>query len=412
MSYRLSRMDKWLLGSIAGLTLAMVVVIALLAPASNNNDPRPSTFNSGSHGAKAAFLALQAMGVPTERWERPLADLSDEDAAHTTLILADPTFTDQQSKELSSELRRFVEQGGRVLTTGWGGAQLLDGKTEFVSQLTKGLCITTPEGPGELAAAGAVQFEAYLRWTKPGTQYRVEQRCGLDPVVVRFNVGSKGGEAIWWTATTPLTNGGLKDEANLRLLLASLGPDLGHGRRVYFDESLRTARQSLWDYARGLPLTWLSLQTIVIAVLLLFSYSRRRGPLRSPIMLPRSSPVEFAESMGDLYERAGARIAAIGATRRRLDRVLLREAGLSQATLADGSRAIAEALTTRLGGDWSGLAKLLEDAAEADEKKLTRRSTLHLVRALHEYEVRLHAMLRPELRKTAHKQSPIPQAVL
>jgi len=404
MSYRLGRVDKWFLGSVAGLTLALVAAIAVLGPTSTNNDPRPTTVNAGDHGAKAALLMLQAMDVAVDRWERPLADLSEAEAAHTTLILAEPSFGEKQGKDLASEVRRFLEHGGRVITTGEGGAQLLDGKTEFMGQLAKGLCLSTPEGPGELAAAGHAQFEAYLRWATPGTQYRVEQRCGLDPAVVRFSVGAKGGEAIWWTAATPLTNGGLKDDANLRLFLASLGPDLGRGRRVYFDESLRTARQSMWDQAGGLPLTWLSLQTLVVALLLLFSFSRRRGPLRAPITLPRSSPVEFAESMGDLYEKAGARIAAIGAARRRLDRVLLREAGLPQATIAEGPKAISVALTARIGGDWNSLAELLEQAAEAEEKKLTPRSTLHLVRGLYENEVRLHTILHPDMETAARHQ--------
>ncbi|SEG47343.1 protein of unknown function [Bryocella elongata] len=412
MSYRVSRRDKWMLGSIAGVTLVLVIVIALLAPASSDNDPRPTTMNAGDGGAKAAYLMLQALGVPTERWERPMAELSDADAPHTTLILADPSFTDQQGKELASELHRFLEHGGRVITTGWGGAQLLDGKVEFVGQLAKGLCLTTPEGPGELAAAGHAQFQAYLRWAKPGPQYRVEQRCGLDPVVVRFSVIGKSGvgEAIWWTEATPLTNGGLKDDANLRLFLASLGPDLGHGRRVYFDESLRTVRESLWDYARGLPLTWLVLQAMAVGALLLFSFSRRRGPLRLPVTLPRSSPVEFAESMGDLYEKAGARIAAIGAARRRLDRVLTREAGLPQAVLAEGPTAIAASLSNRLGGEWTLLRDLLEQAAEADEKKLTPRSTLHLVRGIHEQEMRLHAILHPTTEMAAQQRKSVAPA--
>lgn len=391
---RLSRIDRWFLGAIVGLALVLVAILCTLAPSSNNNDPRPTTFNSGEQGAKAAFLLLQSLGVPTSRWEQPLADLSAADAPHTTLILAEPTFGEKQAAELRSELQTFLEHGGRVITTGYGGAQLLGGSATFVGTLRDGLCLTTPEGPGALAAVGSVQFNAAARWSTPGVKYRVEQRCDLDPVVVSFST-TGGGEAIWWTGATPLTNGGLKDEANLRFFLASLGPDLGHGRRVIFDESLRTMRESLWDYARGLPLTWLSLQTAALAALLIFSFSRRHGPTRSPAMLPRSSPVEFAESMGDLYEKAGAQIAAIGAARRRIDRVLLREAGLQQATLADGPNAIAEALTARLGGDWTALADHLRDADEARDRTLTPRTTLHLVQALHQDETRLRERLRP-----------------
>jgi hypothetical protein len=288
----------------------------------------------------------------------------------------------------------FLARGGRVLATGSEGARLLGGRTAFVAFSEEAPCLTTPEGPGELAAAGSVEFLGYAIWTAAGTQYRVEQRCGNAPVVVRYATAN-GGQAVWWTSATPLSNGGLKNDANLRLFLASLGPGIGQGRRVYFDESLRTAESSLRDNTRGLPLPWLEVQAAVLFGLLLFSFSRRRGPERAPVALPRSSPVEFAESMGDLYEKAGASVSAILAARHRLDRVLLREAGLQQATLGDGPEAIAEALAGRVGGDWSALAQHLKEADAATERSLTSRSALHLVRALHEDEVRLRGVLRP-----------------
>jgi hypothetical protein len=115
----------------------------------------------------------------------------------------------------------------------------------------------------------------------------------------------------------------LKQDADLRLLRASLGD----GRDVVFDESLHGGARTMWDAAKGLPLYWLSAQGILLIVLMVLSISRRRGPLRMPVTLPRSSPVEFATSMGDLYEKAGATSAATEAARRRLLRVLSREAG-------------------------------------------------------------------------------------
>jgi hypothetical protein len=99
--------------------------------------------------------------------------------------------------------------------------------------------------------------------------------------------------------------------------------------------------RSLWDSAKGLPLRWLAWQTALLLLLLVLSFSRRRGPVRSPVLLPRSSPVEFAESMGDLYAKGGATSAATDAARRSLLRVLVREAGLSQAVVEDSPEAIA-----------------------------------------------------------------------
>jgi hypothetical protein len=200
----------------------------------------------------------------------------------------------------------------------------------------------------------------------------------MDAVVVQYGVGK--GEAIWWSSPTPLTNAGLKQDADLRLLLASVG----NGRAVVFDESLHKETASLWDAAKGLPLKWLAWQVAALFVLLVLSFSRRRGPVRSPVTLPRSSPLEFAESMGDLYEKGGATSAATEAAKRRLLRVVTREAGVAQAAVSLGPEAIAEALRERVGGDWSKLAEHLRTAEEARDTEVSPRSALALVQALSE----------------------------
>lgn len=400
MTRKLTRTDRWLVGSCLGLAVVLVAVITIVAPAGQDNDPRPTVDNAGSFGAKAIFQTLRAMGVPAERWEKPLGDLPAADASHTTLLLADPAVPPTSAADLQRELASFLDHGGRVLATGPGGALLLGGAAAPSGNFRTPLCQTVPEGPGALAAAGSVEMRTSWQWNKPGVRYRVEQRCGNDAVVVRF-AAAHGGEAVWWAAATPLTNSGLKSDANLRLLLASLGPDLGSGRRVLFDEGLRSQRDSLWDYASGLPLGWISMQTATIVGMILFTYSRRRGPLRMPVALPRSSPLEFAESMGDLYAKAGAHMAAIDAARRRLERLLLRGAGLQPSVLKESPEAVREALTARLGGDWSDLAQHLREAAEAADRKLTDRSTLAIVRALHDDEVRIHRLLHPEAVKPA-----------
>ncbi len=264
------------------------------------------------------------------------------------------------------------------------------------SLFRKGLCETTPEGPGVLAA-GKVELLERAQWTAEGPQFRVEQRCGKDAVVVRYPVGGaagKQGEAVWWSSATPLSNAGLKTDANLKLLLASLYGNGGDGRTVLFDEYLH-AEHEAYDPTKGLPLRWLWVQGAVMFVLLVVSFSRRKGPLRLPVVLPRSSPLEFAESMGDLYAKAGATGAATAAAERRLLRMLQREAGVARATIDQGPQAVGEALEARLGGDWSRLVKHLSEAAAVAETELAPRSALTLVRALAEDEAEVRAALKP-----------------
>jgi len=371
-------------------TLLLVVCVCVIAPAAAKEDTRPTTYNTDGAGAKAAFLTLQGLGRNVQRWERPTNEIDSVDASRTTLVLAEPIVDAEQTKDVAKELKAFLEGGGRVLLAGGDGALLPEGETGPPSLFQKGLCETTPEGPGSLASAGRVEISERARWVAEGPRIRVEQRCGKDAVVVRYPVGK--GEAVWWSSSTPLSNAGLKTDADLKLLLASVGD----GRTVLFNEYLHTEHGE-FNPTKGLPLVWLAVQAVLLFVLLVLSFSRRKGPLRLPVVLPRSSPLEFAESMGDLYAKAGATGAATAAAERRLLRMLQREAGVARATVEQGPQALGEALQARLGGDWSRLVKHLSEAAAVAETQLAPRSALALVRALAEDEAEVRAALKPRV---------------
>ena len=411
MSRAASAKDRRMLLILCGVMLVMIVGVSMLAPQSAENDPRPTITNSGPKGAKAAYLTLGALGIKTSQWDGSLAklneDWSDAQVERTTLILAAPEYDATEQKALAAEVRRFLERGGRVIATGPSGALLLpEGEVKAPGLLESGLCHTTPEGPGPLARAGSVEMTVSSQWASAGPRYSVEQRCGANAVVVRYAVGK--GEAVWWSSAAPLENEELKNDGDLRLLMASVGDSqrLGQnaGRDVVFDESLHGAVKTLWDAAKGLPMRWLALQAALLFVLLVLSFSRRRGPLRLPVQLPRSSPVEFAASMGDLYEKAAASSAATEAAKRRLLRVLTREAGLAQGTIEEGPEAIAEALSERLGGDWSRVSAHLHEAKRAQHEAIAMRSALALVRALSEDAESVRRSLEPEGGRRARLQ--------
>lgn len=379
---------------LAAAMLVLIVGVSVLAPASDN-DERPTTYNSGPGGARAAYLMLQRIGRKSSRWERPLSDLDLSTAAGTTLVLAEPTYAAMQKDEIAADVRRFLERGGRVLTTGPKGALLLPGGSATPPPIFRmAACKTTP-ADGPLAAAGSVSMFESARWAGKetrGVKTEVAQRCGNDAVVVRMLVGR--GEAIWWSSAGALTNSQLKNDADLRLLLLSIGQQ----RAVVWDESLHEKVPGLWNAAQGLPLKWLVAQVILLAVLLVLSFSRRNGPLRAPVMVPRSSPVEFAESMGELYEKARATGAATEAARRRLLRTMMLDAGVPNSTIDEGPHAMARALQERLGGDWSAAGTHLEQAQRASSEDLPAGDALRLARALTEDAERIRAAVRPRRR--------------
>ena len=193
--------------------------------------------------------------------------------------------------------------------------------------------MTTQEGQGELARVGSVTMQDEGGWADASAKSEVEQRCGQDAVVVRYRVGK--GEAVWWASAMPLTNGGLKEDASLKLVLASVGEP---GRRVLFDDTFHGAVASVWDTTKGLPMRALAIQAAVVAVLLVLSFGRRNGPVRTPVRVVRSSPLEFAESMGHLYQKAGATGVATEGARRRLIRFLQERCGVPGHVLGDRMR--------------------------------------------------------------------------
>lgn len=364
--------------------LTVIVVAAFLAPAREDNDPTPSTWNSGAAGAKAAYLMLGQVGYATAPWERPAADLSGTDAAHTTLVMAEPYFTDNKE---SPGIRAFLERGGRVVATGWSGALLLpDGQVGPPERFYTDLCYTTPQSLNALGRAGQIAMPVPVRW-KPGNA-RVDQACGEDAVVVHYPVGT--GEVVWWSSSAPLSNRGLRDNAALRLLLASVGEP---GRTVLFDEYIHGARESLWATMKGTPVTALCVQLGAVALLLVLSFGRRSGPMRALVRRSRTSPLEFAESMGALYQKAGAAEVATGAAERRLMDFLQNEGGIPRETLRSAPEVVAAAVSTRFLTVPADFAVDLKTAREAEFKRLSPKAALEVVRRIDGHIARLAAIM-------------------
>ncbi len=393
--------DQRLILILMAMMLVLIVGISVLSPQQEADSPTPTSDNTGPLGTKAAYLTLEGLGHRTSQWKKSLEELngalSDERAANTTLVLMEPVYDATQMGELKTQITRFLSRGGRVLTTGADGARLVGGKTEN-PELLQSLCHTTPESDSALSRAGKVEISDHAAWKVDdkefaGADLDVAQRCGKDAAVVQFTSGK--GRVVWWTAETPMANVELKQDAALKLVLASVG----EGRDVVFDEALHEITRTKWDATKGLPILWVSLQTIALLVLLVLSFSRRRGPIRMPVALPRSSPVEFATSMGDLYEKGQATSAVTEAARRRLQRVLMRDVGLPQETIKAGPEAIAEALKARLGSSTTGLAEdvaaHLREANEAVHAKVSQKSALTLARALSEDAEKILAAVAP-----------------
>jgi hypothetical protein len=395
MSGKLGKDARILIG--VSIAAALVIVIgAFFAPARLDTDPTPSTFNSGSGGAKAAYVLLGQLGYRTERLEASATALDGVDAPHTTLVLAGAELQDYR-KEIPA-IAGFLRKGGHVLATGVMSAGMLpDSHIAQPSRIYTALCYTTPQGLSPLARAGRVAMVVPVSWKSNDAATRIDQACGDDAVVVRYAVGK--GEVTWWSSALPLSNRGLKQDPSLKLLLASVGTPES---LVIFDEFIHGARQDLWATASGTPVFAMAWQLGAVALLLVLSFGRRNGPLRAIVSSPRTSPLEFAESMGDLYRKAGAVDVATGCAERRLLRFLESQGGIPRTTLNADPETLAAAVHDRFRYAAPAFADDIKAAREAGFNKLSTKSALGLVKRLDEHIANLTALMKHSQSEANH----------
>ncbi|MGA3263235.1 MAG: DUF4350 domain-containing protein [Terracidiphilus sp.] len=375
------RLLLWSLGT--GLTLA--VLTGFLLPNGNSNDnPLPSTYLSGRHGARAAYETLLRSNYPIERWERPLSELAATAGPETVVIFAEP-FT-RESEDIKA-VRAILERGGRVLATGYGGGFILPGAaSEMPKAFAFAACRLEPEGLDPLSYSGEAWMIPEAAWAVGNPAHRVEYSCAGQPAVVEYGWGK--GRAVWWANSTPLENGSIARAHDLDLFLNSLGPREGH--RFYWDESLHGEIRSIWSYAAGPALNMLWIGLAVLGLLVVLSFSRRSGPVRDLPPPPRATPIEFLEALGSLYRNAGAASTAVSIAWERFRRHTLQLCGLRGCKM--GAAELAGAIRSRFP---QADASLESDLAACEEaawgETINPGEALKLVRKLYAYQEKLMA---------------------
>jgi hypothetical protein len=381
--------DRKLLLWSVGIAIALAVVAGFFLPSGNNNDnPLPSTYLSGRHGARAAYETLLRAGYPVERWERPLGELAATAGPGTVVIFAQP-FT-REAADLKA-VRAIVERGGRVLATGYWGASVLPGEaSDQPDTLNLGACKLDPEGLDPLSGTGEVWMNPEASWKLGNPAFRVQYTCAADPAVVEYDW--QKGHIVWWASSTPLENGSITRGHNLDLLLNSIGPREGH--RFYWDESLHGEVRSTFSYAGGAALNSLWIGLVGLGLLVVLSFSRRSGPVRELPAPARATPIEFLEALGSLYRNAGAASTAVAIAWERFRRRASRLCGVRGQKLDAAGLAIA--LRRRFPGAGANLEADLATVEEvAWGETLHPREALKLIQTLHLHQEELAALARP-----------------
>ena len=391
--------DRRILLWCVGVGVGLALLLGILNPTSDNDNRQPSSYLSGQHGALAAYETLLRSGYQVQRWEQPLSELANGSGPDTVVIFAQP-FT----REIGDirAVRTILERGGRVLATGfWGGMILPAGAGSAPETLNFSACRLQPEGLDPLAGTGEVWMRPEASWKAGNPVQHVDYSCAGQPAVVEYLWGK--GQVVWWASSTPLENGSIARANDLDLLLNSLGPREGH--RFYWDESLHGDVRSVFSYAAGPSLTMLGIGLPLLGILVVLSFSRRSGPVRELPAVERATPVEFLESLGSLYRRAGAASTAAAIAWERFRQRSLRLCGLRRAR--PGSAELAAMLQRRfpeVDAELEADLAQCEQAAWSDD--LHAKEALRLVQKLQEHGKKLEAAVQ-----SGDRSSPSFQAI-
>ncbi|MGA9672304.1 MAG: DUF4350 domain-containing protein [Terracidiphilus sp.] len=380
--------DRKLLLWCLSIAIVLAVLTGFLLPGANsNNNPLPSTYLSGRHGARAAYETLLNSNYPIERWERPLAELAAQAGPDTVVIFAEP-FTREPSD--IKAVRTILERGGRVLSTGfWGGFILPGDASGTPEEINFAACKLEPEGLDPLANSGEVWMVPQAAWAMGNPAHRVDYSCASQPAVVEYDWGK--GHAVWWASSTPLENGSLARGHNLDLLLNSIGPPEGH--HFYWDESLHGEIRSNWSYASGPSLTLLRIGLFAMALIVVFSFSRRSGPVRDLPAPARATPIEFLDALGSLYRNAGAASTAVSIAWERFRRRALQLCGRRGSKIS--AIELAQTIRSRFPlADPTLEADLVACEEAAWGETVTPREALKLIQLLHDHQEKLLAAAR------------------
>ncbi len=393
---KIEKSDRRLLIWAALLLLPVIVALAFLSQEEEESSV-PSTYSAQSRGAKAAYLLLEDLGYKVERWEQSPTELPAE-PANTVLVLAGPfRFPTPEQK---NALQLYLSRGGKILAAGaYAWVFLPQAEIDFEPLPAPNWKEYQPQLLTPVTRGGAIQMSPGAYWKDSSTAVLVHYADEKRPIVVSYKVGN--GEVIWWGASTPLTNAAINKSGNLALLLNSLGP--ASDVHVLWDEYFHGYQSSFSGYFFEKPVIYSVLQCLLIFAALLFTFSRRSGPIH-PLPEPsRLSPLEFVHTLGRLYHRAHAAHSALAVPYARFRAMATRQLGISPDVPAPE---LARALKARLRSSDHTLDQLLEQVENAlRSPELSEKWALELAQQLAHRTQDLKLISLTTQETTAHADS-------
>jgi hypothetical protein len=383
MPHALDRGDRKLLIGAGVLLAILIVATTYLSPKERSAaSAYPSSYSGDWDGAKGPYVLLQNLHYHVERWEESPTEISGT-PSNEVLILAGPTQT--PTAEDKSAIFEFLQKGGRIVASGAGAAKILPDAPPLNESFAIEETTTFPAVLPSPLMRGAPEISMFPPddWQPKSPSQLVVYGNVETAAVITYQVGK--GQVIWWGNSAPLTNGKIRESGNLPLFLNSVGsPD---GVQVLWDEYFHGAHGSLWSYMARTPLIWGVAQFGIVFLAIVATYSRRQGPISVPARVSRLSPLEFVETLGDLYSSAHAGSAAVRIAYQRLRFQLTRQLGLPpNSPNAD----LAHSASTALAWNEREISATLSRAERAmTANNVSDAETLQLVQEMFDYASRL-----------------------
>ncbi|HWF93033.1 MAG TPA: DUF4350 domain-containing protein [Terriglobales bacterium] len=371
--------DRKILLIAAGI-FVLLVIGALIFVSPRDESKVPSSYSTASEGAKAAYLLLKEAGYHVDRWEQSPVSLTT--SADMVLVLAEPGgFPNRKERDA---LKHFLDDGGKIIAIGPRAAMFLPKNSlafePVPDTLWQKFNALTPSRI--TLAAPQITLAAPIYWQQDSS---VTPLYGKDEkaVVVRYAYGK--GEVLWWVSATPLSNAGITEPGNLNFFLACLGDR--QSVHILWDEYFHGHGQHGQSSKNHPLLAVLFAQFAVIGMAVLLSFSRRSGPLRPMPADSRSSPLEFVQTLGGLYQHARASSVAVDVYYQRFHYWLTRRLGMANDSAPEE---LARAVRERWNFQDDEFSAVLQSAASVRYQHDVRaRDALRLVQSLHSYAARL-----------------------
>jgi hypothetical protein len=379
--------DRKLLLIAGAVMLVLAAALAIVSPPPpEQGGGIPSIYSDGSGGAHAAFLLLQELHRRVRAWERPPTDLP-QDSQAAILILANPE--ENPSSAEKEALLQFAESGGRIIFTGARIGDFFPDAESSDVPLARPWATYQANFPSSYTRhAAKISLQMQSEWEGNNPAAFALYGDADSPAVMVWSVGD--GAILWWAGPTPLTNAGITQEGNLNFFVDAVSDPLagaGEQPEIYWDEYFHGQRATLWAYFQKTPVPWGLLQFAVLGLAVLFTFSRRSGPMMMPAVATRLAPLEFVDTLGGLYQRAHAEPAVVEAVYQRFRGTLTRHLRLP---MTIPNALLDEAARGRLGlKDDSFLDTLQRADAASHAQKIAAAEALELIQKLEKYEVQL-----------------------